>query len=114
MAAADARLPSCQHRIAIQREVVGFGDANVEDPAGMALRLPSKTTMRLDPVRPVKRASFVLLGPSQRISTSWPTSASCIGSTLNIAAEGFPLDLASFAEVGTLIDVKKPRWVFLR
>jgi hypothetical protein len=33
-------------------------------------------------------------------------------------AEGFQLDLASFAEVGkgwgSLIDVKKPKWVFLR
>jgi hypothetical protein len=55
-----------------------------------------------------------LFDPSQRISTSWPTSASCIGSALNIAAEGFPLDLASFAEVGTLIDVRKPKWICLR
>jgi hypothetical protein len=118
VAAADARLPSCQHRIAKQREVVGFGDADVEDPAGMAITVAFKDHDAVRSRAASNRALFVLRGPSQRIFTSWPTSASSIGSTLNIAAEGFPLDLASFAKVGkgwgSLIDVKTPKWVFLR
>ena len=118
MSAADAQLPSCQHRIAKQGKIRRLRDAHIEHLADMAITVACKDHDAVRSRAASNRASFVLLGPSQRISTSWPTSASCIGSTLNIAAEGFPLDLASFAKVGkgwgSLIDVKTPKWVFLR